>query len=227
MKQAWWKVGLSYFSDVHIESVDSQVNPELYVCLSKGRYQLCVKNAIYSFADKYDNYWDTFQLLNLQEFEGKEILILGFGLGSIPYMFEKLGVKARFTGVEYDELVTYLFNKYVADDITSPVELITADAKIFMELNDRKYDMIAMDVFVEDVIPDYFLGTAFMDQLKHALNEDGLLIWNHLYHFEKDRKQADFFFEKKFKAIFKKGSFLQTKGNKMMLNKNIVPSQAK
>jgi len=227
MKQPWWKKGLSYFTDVHIESVDSEVNPDLYVCLSKGRYQLCVENAIYSFEDKYDNYWDTFQQLDLTSFQDKEILVLGFGLGSIPVMFEKMGVTARFTGVEYDELVSYLYNKYIADEIASPLELITADARIFMELNERKFDMIAMDVFVEDIIPDHFLGEAFMNQLSAGLKENGLLIWNHLYHFEKDRKQADVFFNTKFKEIFENATFLQTRGNKMMLNKNIVPSQAK
>ncbi|GLR19137.1 spermidine synthase [Portibacter lacus] len=225
MKQPWWKRGLSYFTDVHIESVDSEVNEGLHVCLSKGRYQLCVENAIYSFADKYDNFWDTFQKMDLTQFENKDVLILGFGLGSIPYMFEKMGVNARFTGIEYDEEVTYLYQKYMGDLIHSNIELVSADAYLFMELNSRKYDMIAMDVFVEDLIPEEFLTEAFMVELKRSLTDDGVLIWNHLYHYEKDRKKADFFFEKKFKKIFKEGSFLQTSGNKMMFNKNIVPSQ--
>lgn len=224
MKQPWWKSTLSYLKDVHIESVDSAVNPDLYVCYSKGRYQLCVENAIYSFADKYDNFWDTFQQMEVSKFQGKDILILGFGLGSIPYMLEKMGVTAHFVGVEYDEMVGYLFNKYVADEIVSSLELITADARIFMELNERKYDLIAMDVFVEDLIPDFFLGQTFIEQLRDSLADDGLLIWNHLYHYEKDRKQADRFFENKFKNVFKNGAFIQTKGNKMMLNKKIVPS---
>jgi spermidine synthase len=225
MKQPWWTSALSYLRDVHLESVDSAVNPDLYVCYSRGRYQLCVENAIYSFADKYDNFWDTFEQLDVTELQDKNILILGFGLGSIPFMLEKMGVTAHFTGVEYDEMVTYLFNKYVADDIESPLEIVTADARIFMELNERKYDMIAMDVFVEDLIPDFFLDEYFIEQLRDSLTENGILIWNHLYHFEKDRKQADHFFEKKFKKVFKNGGFIQTKGNKMMLNKNIVPSQ--
>lgn len=225
MKQPWWKKGLSYFTDIHLESVDSEVNSDLHVCLSKGRYQLCVDNAIYSFADKYDNFWDVFQKINMRQFEGKDVLILGFGLGSIPYMMEKLGVNARYVGIEYDEQVTYLFEKYMRSHIQSNIEIISADAYMFMELNSRKFDLIAMDVFVEDLIPDQFLTEAFMVDLKRSINDGGLLIWNHLYHFEKDRKQADFFFAKKFKKIFNQASFIQTSGNKMMFNKNIVPSQ--
>ncbi|WP_235296652.1 spermidine synthase [Portibacter marinus] len=227
MKQPWWKRMLSHFSDIHIESVDSSVNPELYVCLSKGRYQLCVKNAIYSFEDKYDNFWDTFAMLDLGDFIGKDILILGFGLGSIPKMLEMKGLKAHFTGVEYDEQIIYLFHKYMADKIEAPLEIIQADAEIFMKLNERKYDMIAMDVFVEDLIPNQFLQPAFLTDLKNGLSDNGLLIWNHLYHYEKDRKAADNFFEDTFQKIFTNASFIQTSGNKMLLNKKIVPSQAK
>ena len=226
MKQPWWKIAWSYFSDIHIESANSDLNPELYVCLSRGRYQLCVKDAIYSFGDKYDNYWDTFSMLDLKEYRNKEILILGFGLGSIPYMLEKKqNFSAKFTCVEYDEEVIYLFNKYLADEIKSPLEIIIGDAHVFMELNQKKYDLIAMDVFLEDLIPEKFLEVDFIQNLKNGLADNGLLIWNHLYHYEKDRKKADDFFNNNFSLVFNEPSFVQTQGNKMMLNKKIVNSQ--
>lgn len=227
MKQPWWKIAWSHFSDILIEHGDSEINPELYVCLSRGRYQLCVKDAIYSFGDKYDNYWDTFSRLNLDDYRDKNILILGFGLGSIPYMLEKKqNFRANFTCVEYDEEIIYLFNKYVADEIKSPLEFIIGDAKIFMETNERKFDMIAMDVFLEDQIPDQFLQVEFIQDLRNSLTDDGLLIWNHLYHHEKDREKADHFFNHNFSLVFENPSFVQTQGNKMMLNKKIVNSQS-
>ncbi len=228
MKQPWWKIIWSYFKEIHIESIDSELNPELYVCFSQGQYQLCVKDAIYSFGTKYDNYWDTFSKLDLSQFNGKDILILGFGLGSIPYMLEKTkGFSANFTCIEYDEEVLYLFNKYMASEIKSPLEFIISDAKIFMELNRKKFDLIAMDVFLEDVIPPQFLELDFIENLKKALTKNGLLIWNHLYHSENDRNKADTFFENKFLSVFESGSFIQTQGNKMILNKKIVNLQNK
>jgi spermidine synthase len=227
MKQAWWKSTWSHITDIHIESIESEKNKNLEVYLSKGRYQLCVKDAIYSFGDKYDNYWDTFDQMDVGKFQDKEILILGFGMGSIPFMLQKKGISAQYTGIEYDETVTYLYNKYVGDEIESPTEIITADAHQFMLLNNRKFDLIAMDVFVEDVIPIKFLETEFVERLKASLSEDGLLIWNFLYHFEKDRNFVDNFFNETFGKIFGNGSFVQTRGNKMLLNKKIVNSQAK
>ena len=81
----WW----SYISEVHIESTSSEYNESLHVLLKNGRYQLCTPNAVYSYADKYDNFKDCFKQLNLNHKSLQNILLLGFGLGSIPYMLEK------------------------------------------------------------------------------------------------------------------------------------------
>ncbi|MBL0101907.1 MAG: hypothetical protein IPP49_19210 [Saprospiraceae bacterium] len=51
---------LSYFTEIHIESVTSDYNEELEVLLNNGRYQLCTPNAVYSYADKYSNFGDSF-----------------------------------------------------------------------------------------------------------------------------------------------------------------------
>lgn len=222
MKQSWWKRTQSYFREVPIERISSELSPNLYVCLSQGRYQLCSNNAIYSFGDKYDNFWDTFAQLDVEEFNGKDFLILGFGLGSIPYMLEKYqDFKAYFTGVEYDEAVIYLFNKYMRDEIKSPLELITADGALFMEINERKFDVIAVDVFVDDEIPESFLEEDFLENLKCSLNPGGLIIWNHLYHYQKDRDKTNAFYKEVFKKHFPKGTSIRTQGNMMLLNRKI------
>lgn len=223
MSRLWWKKQLSYFTEVHIESVDSDLNPGLHLCLSQGRYQLCVENAIYSYEDKYDNFRDTFSQIDLSEYYGKKILILGFGMGSIPILLEKdPKFHAEFSCVEYDESVIYLFQKYLAEKVRSRMEFFVTDAKRFIEVNAEKYDMIAMDVFIEDRIPAAFKEVEFIELLRDSLSENGLLIWNHLYHYEKDRTMADEFFEDKFLKTFPNGSFFRTQGNKMLLNKKIV-----
>ena len=101
MKQPLWKRWLSHLFVFHIESTSSEYNPHLYVSLRNGRYQLCTANAIYSFEDLYDNFADSFVQLELDKLPGKRVLILGFGLGSIPLILEKLGyTDFEFTGVE-------------------------------------------------------------------------------------------------------------------------------
>ena len=112
MKQPLWKRFLSYLFEIHIESTSSEYNPHLYVSLQKGRYQLSTANAVYSFEDLYDNFSDAFKEIDLDRLNIQNVLILGFGLGSIPIILEQnFKKKYHYTGVEIDEEVLYLAKK--------------------------------------------------------------------------------------------------------------------
>jgi len=78
MKQPFWKKWYSYLDDVLIEQTESLYNEDLYVLLCKGRYQLCTNNAIYSYADKYENFKIAFDKLRIEEHDIEEVLILGW-----------------------------------------------------------------------------------------------------------------------------------------------------
>ena len=90
MKIPKWKKWLSYLMEWHIESAPSPINPHLYVSLKKGRYQLCTANAVYSYDELYNNFSDLFPQLKIEQLPGQRILVLGFGLGSIPLIIENL-----------------------------------------------------------------------------------------------------------------------------------------
>jgi len=215
MKQAFWKRLLSYVDDVLIERVEGEHNEELYVLLSKGRYQLCTANAIYSFADKYDNFKLSFDQLDWEKYEIETVLVLGLGLASIPYMLEKMGKKFKYTAIEIDENVVHLANKYVLDELKSPIEVQIADAHSFLLENKRKFDLILMDVFVDDYIPQKFRSTRFMEALQKAMEPGGLILYNLLNQTEADKKDAEEFFEI-FKTNFTGAHFMNVKGNKML-----------
>ena len=109
---------LSYIKDIPIVSTSSEYNEILDLYLVKGRYQLCTENAIYSYGDKYDNFANAFKQIDLDKVN--DVLILGLGLASIPYILETIHQKAfNYTGVEIDDEVIYLASKYVIDDLKS------------------------------------------------------------------------------------------------------------
>ena len=89
MRQPTWKIWLSYFTEIVLERGSSDPNEDLQLGLKKGRYCLSTPNAIYSFGDLYDNFSKSFQQLDIVEKNIKDVLVLGFGLGSIPFMLEK------------------------------------------------------------------------------------------------------------------------------------------
>jgi len=220
MTQPWWKRMLSYVSERHIESAPSELNPHLYVSLVKGRYQLATKNAIYSFADLYSNYRLAFEALEWSRLEGSEVLLLGVGLGSIPFMIEtKFDQKMRYTGVEIDENVLYLANKYVLGDLKSPMEMHCADAWNYIVQSNDKFEIICMDVFVDDEIPDRLFSMDFLELLKDHLTPSGVLMYNCLARTDTDIHAAKKFLFDEFLTVFPEGGYLDVRGNWMLVNR--------
>lgn len=215
MKQPLFKRLLSYLFDQHIESVSSDINPELYLLLVKGRYQLVTDKVIYSFEDKYDNFFDVFRYFDFNK--RTSCLILGFGLGSIPTMLEK-SYKAdlAYTGIEIDEEIVYLASKYVLDELQSPVDLIQADAGVFVEICEEQYDLICVDLFINDEIPEEFKTADFMDSCKQLLTANGVLVFNSLYLTKNDRQASRSFYNDVFKNEFPMAKAYHC-GNNLML----------
>lgn len=219
MRPPRWKQWLSYFVEQHVESTSSGHNPHLYVSLSNGRYQLCTANAIYSYEDRYDNYRKAFTRINLDLLPGKEVLLLGLGLGSIPIMLEKIfDRELYYTAVEIDEAVIELATKYALPDLVSPVEIICADALVYVDQRPNTFDLICMDVFLDDIVPESFERETFLSHLKAMLNPKGLLLFNRLAATAKDKKESRQFFEDSFLKIFPEGAYLDVGGNYILFN---------
>lgn len=218
-----WKKILSYFHEFHIESASSEHNPHLYVCLKQGRYQLCTANAIYSYGDLYNNFSAAFNRIRLDQLNIKKVLILGFGLGSIPIILEQIFKKKyHYTAVEIDEAVLYLAQKYAMPSITAPIEFVCADAHAYVMQCQQQFDMIAMDVFLDDLVPSAFETDQFLQQIQTLLNPDGVLLYNRLAHSADDIKNAKAFYQNSFQANFKNASYLEVDGNWMLLNRKDI-----
>ena len=220
MNQPGWKRWLSHLFELHIESAPSEHNPHLYVCLAKGRYQLATKSAIYSFSDLYDNYRITFEHLNWSRLPKRcNVLLLGLGLGSVPDMLERKFFKdCSYTGVEIDENVLYLANKYVLHELKSPMSIHCADAYDFVQQNTRRFDIICMDVFIDDQIPQRMMTAKYLKALKSALTSKGVLMYNCLAQSDADIVHTRTFLHEIFLSIFPEGGYLDVRGNWMLVS---------
>lgn len=214
-----WKRWLSYLIEQHLESASSEHNPHLYVSLSRGRYQLCTANAIYSFEDRYDNYRRAFARIDLSELPGPNVLVLGFGLGSIPILLEHtFQHRFNFTGVEIDEAVIDLASRYALPQLDSPVQLVCADAMAYAQQAETVFDLVCMDVFLDDTIPAGFEQPEFLKDLRRLIHPEGLLLYNRLADNRDDQHKSKQFYEDVFLSIFPKGAYLDVGGNWMLVN---------
>ncbi len=213
-----WKKWLSYFIEIPIEKVSSDLNPYLNVSLREGKFQLTTEKAIYSYDEAYDNFRHSFEKIHLPS-DHVDILILGLGLGSIPIILEKIFKKEyRFIGVDIDAAIIELFSKYTLPRLKSAVEVVTTDAFHFMMQNTRKYPLICMDVFRSDVIPEAFTSIEFLTALKDALTPDGVLLFNCLALTKEDIKITREFFKGPFIKVFPSAGYFKVLGNWVLLN---------
>jgi len=218
-----WKRWLSYLFELHIESAPGDLNPHLYVSLKKGRFQLCTKNAVYSYEDKYDNFKRIFEQLNFDFLKDGKVLILGFGLGSIPILLQKKSVPdLLITGVELDENVIYLASKYALGKITYPLDLVQTDAATFIYSTSEQFDLIIIDVFVDDIIPEQCRNTDFLEACKEKLKKNGVLIFNALAATDEDKAQAEELYFEVFEKTFYEAKLVDVLGNYIFVSRQSV-----
>jgi spermidine synthase len=222
----WQRIG-SYVSEITIERTTSPYNERLEVILRNGRYQLCTENAIYSYDDLYSNFRQAFTELDIASKDIQNGLLLGLGLGSIPYMLEEVfDCHFPMTAVEIDEEVVYLAEKYVLRHLNLPIQCICTDALSFLQVDQDQYDLICMDVFKDDIIPDAFRQKEFLELIRERLRPNGIFLFNHLSLTAKDKEVATGYFKEVFLPFFPNASYINTKSNYVLVNDRAFLIQA-
>lgn len=210
----------SHFIDIRIEQVKTKLNGNLQVSMRNGRYILQTENAIYSYDDLYSNFADTFIHLKIENYPIEEVLILGLGLGSIPLILEKKhGLKANYTAIEIDEIVIYLAQKYSLHRLKSSVKCIHSDAFEWVKQARSKYDLILIDIFIDDQIPSAFDNIEFLASIKKILNPAGQVVFNRIYLTGKNKMDTDEYYQTVFSTVFSDTFTIDTHANKMLIAK--------
>lgn len=223
MNIPFWKKWLSYLYPITLEEAVSEQNPVLTVALSRGRLQLLSGDAIYSWDDLYRNFTAAFPHLDLDHRQIENVLVLGLGLGSVPFILEKVyGKNYRYTAVEWDETVAFLAGKYTLSRLKSPVEIVTADAEVFVEVCEERYDIVVIDLFEDNLTPPPFEEPDFLKSCDNLLNPKGLLLYNRLHYNNANIKGTERFFERKFKSVFPDAWYIDTKGNWILCHEKTV-----
>ncbi len=211
---------LSFLWEQTLEETASDHNAYLQVCLVHGRLQLVAEDAIYSFGDFYLNFRKVFEVLDYGKLpEQASVLVLGLGLGSIPDLLENyIGVDYEYVAVEIDPVIIELASTYSLPTLGSPIEVVQADALAFLQLDERRFDLICIDVFQDATIPEHLNGEDFLALCRETLLPGGALIYNRLASSIPDRNAARVYFEEIFAPAFPAGYLYDTGGNYLLVN---------
>jgi len=101
-------------------------------------------------------------------------LVLGMGAGVLAKQLNKREVDT--TVVEIEPVVTRFVREYFG--LAPEIKVVDADARVFINRSENKYDLIFLDVFSGESVPWYLVTTEAFERIKGMLNPGGRLLIN-------------------------------------------------
>ncbi|HPE96332.1 MAG: methyltransferase domain-containing protein [Chitinophagales bacterium] len=205
-----WQYWQSFLYPVRLDQKNSSYSGEIRVDLVGGRCQLHTGNAIYSYEDRYTSFMHA---LGVATFEDDcRVLVLGMGLGSIPYLlFRTFHHRGLVTCIEIDPDIIGLAKKYYPPSAPVP-DIIQADAVTWLQQNKLTFDLITMDMFIGEEVPYECWQTSFLSDLKRAVAPGGALLFSRLK--EREVEEQDLW--KNLAETFPGAAEIPTSGNSIM-----------
>ncbi len=122
----------------------------------------------------------------------RKILIVGLGGGVLPTALAKLFREAMIDVVEIDPAVVKVARQFFGFHPGQNVHVFEEDGRVFIKRagkTDQRYDLIMLDAFDHEYIPEHLLTREFLLEVKKLLTTDGILAANtfsssRLYHHE-------------------------------------------
>ncbi len=176
MKKIW-----SYLFPVQLESFKSKHLPSIELNMHNGNLHIDGEHVNYSFGSLHLVFRKAIKDQVVSIKKAKTVLILGFGAGSIAKILNnEYQLNLAITGVEFEPAMLEVAEKYGNINRFEQLNLVCQDAADFMAQNKALYDVIFIDLFIENKIPAFCFEHAFQQQLNKSLNSNGIIIWNTL-----------------------------------------------
>ncbi len=192
---------LSYIYPISIEIAESATNSYLEVVYKNGKYILNSANTNYSYSGLYDLFKLVFQNIKIDWDKVNNVLILGFGAGCVVPLIRDYSTSCKIVGVEVDEKVLELGQKYFNTKDLHNTEIVQADAIGFVNKNNQKFDLIIVDIYIDSVVPSSAETIDFITKLHNRLSDEGIVIFNKL-EFNKEIKNQVSRIHNLFKDVF-------------------------
>ncbi|MFN7708633.1 MAG: spermidine synthase [Sphingobacteriia bacterium] len=185
----------SYLVPFVVKEAESTVSPGLEVIYSGGSYLLHSRRTNYSEGELKEVFHRTFRALGVYHRPMQTVLVLGLGAGSIVRLLAARGRRPAVTGVELDPKVIELGKAYFGLDRHPNLQIVEADAATYLQQQQGRYDLVCVDVFVDELVPEAMDQLAVIEACKRALAPGGLLIWNRLVHTEQTKTRTEHFLQ--------------------------------
>ena len=171
---------LSYLIPIKIYETKSDINKNLEITWNNGQLVLDSKNTNFSYGNLQKVLRFGLKEIGFEKIKSLEsILILGVAGGSvIKTLVNEIKYKGKITGIEIDSETINLANKYFGLDKIENLQIIIADAEKFITETKETYDFIIIDIFEDNIMPDFLFENTFISNILKILNTNGFVIFN-------------------------------------------------
>jgi len=184
---------LSRIVPLRLKKVKVDDKRSIKLFLYKKQFKLQYGRVLYSDGTEYFPFKMAFSKMKTRLSESENVLVLGAGIGSVGMMLhDKFPAKQwqmHFVDISRPILETCSSVMDFFPNVKG--EYTQADAVAFIQkAPGKRYDLVCIDVFEEDKVPDEILSEGFLHGVKNVLKEQSAVVMNMM--FENDTQKQRF-----------------------------------
>lgn len=167
---------LSYIYPI-TKKIKSKYSGDLELTWYNGYKVLNTKNTNYSYGSLQEIL--DFALSKITLKNVSKTLLLGLGAGSVVVTLRnKYQYEEHITAVEIDEVLIKIACEEYQICTDDKLEIHQQDAFEFIKNNNEQYDLIIIDLFIDNRVPDLFYSELFITHLKQHFTTNAFFIFN-------------------------------------------------
>lgn len=105
----------------------------------------------------------------------KTALVLGIGGGIVPVSFDRAGLAVD--AVDINKNIVELAEEYLGFE-RGNINIIIEDARVAVRRCAKKYDIVVVDLFHADGVPEHLVTREFFSDIHNCMNKDGVMVMN-------------------------------------------------
>ncbi|UYW02204.1 fused MFS/spermidine synthase [Flavobacterium agricola] len=171
---------LSYLYPIRIKTFQSEFSGKLELTYYDGALVLDTQKTNYSYGNLQRLLAAGLKQIPEREINRfTEILILGVAGGSvIETLYKNHFYTGNIDAVDIDPVVLQIAEDYFNINQFTKCKLWVADAAQFVAQSTKLYDLVLVDLFLDEVIPDFVFTEPFLNQLKKLIATQGYVLFN-------------------------------------------------
>lgn len=171
---------LSYLVPIKVYETPSYTSANLEVTWNNGSLVLDSKHTNYSHGSLEKVLKKGMQHIGYTTLkDAKSTLLLGVAGGSaIKILRNEIHNEGKIIGVDIDSKVIDVATTYFNLGAYQNFEMIIEDARVFIAQNEQKFDFILIDIFEDNVMPDFLFEATFIENIKLAMAKNSYILFN-------------------------------------------------